>query len=178
MSLRALNARRPRVQGFQTVLVVYLSVALLTVSCSTLTTQPPLQDLHMPGVVKIPGLTGLQQHGQIDSLATYVPAGTTGPARLLFHIGTIYEVELDGSNLHAIASEYPCVRSLAASPDGRWVACQDERGVELSSLVPGVTPSSVQILADVTSEDFSSPTWSPDGRRLALISGSLEGLLG
>jgi Tol biopolymer transport system component len=55
------------------------------------------------------------------------------------------------------------------------VACQDERGVELSSLVPGVTPSSVQILANVTSEDFSSPTWSPDGRRLALISGSLEG---
>src|SRR5579872_7120587 len=103
------TARRRR--GWQVALLLaVLCGAALAAACSDEQSPPPLTDLHIPGVTKIPGIEQLeQQHGVhvIAGLTTYLSASDHQPHVLFESSPAVYDVRLDGTGLQptAIACE-------------------------------------------------------------------------
>lgn len=66
-------------------------------------------------------------------------------------------------------------RSVAVSPDGRWIAWTGNReGEEVSEIWLASTTGSEPVRVSPTGHDFNAnPVWFPDSRRLAFRSGSL-----
>ena len=67
-------------------------------------------------------------------------------------------------------------RSVALSPDGRWIAWTGNReGDDVSSIWLASTMGSEPVRVSPTGHDFNAnPVWFPDSRRLAFRSGSLS----
>jgi WD40 repeat protein len=158
------NASRARIG-------VCLAVALVAVACTGNPAQPPLTDLHLPGVRNIADLDALQRTNQIIYEAAAYSSPDSSDTRVIFgvNVGHIYSIGLSGRDLRPIKGGAPCYGSLAPAPDGRWVACSDSGGIEIIALAPDVSPASVQLLKAAYLESMWSPVWSPDGNVLAII---------
>lgn len=146
-----------------------LAVVLVVAACTGNLSQPPLTDLHLRGVRKVADLDRLQGNDQIiyDAMAFFPPGSSD--TRVLFRTSQLYSIGLNGQDLRPIRGGKPCYGFLAPTPDGRWVACSDTDGIEIISLVPGASPSSIQLLRAEPLNEMWSPTWSPEGGAIAVI---------
>jgi WD40 repeat protein len=155
-----------------------LAIALLASACRSAgaPTFGPLPDLRLSGVAKIPGINELEQRVNIHdilSITTYAPAGAHGAgARVLFSLGgTIYDVSLDGRDLHPLGGTCPYPDSV--SPDGVWLICNPGAGIRLMDLRPGGEDAALH-LSPTGIMGFGSPVWAPNGRQLAVMSSEPE----
>ncbi len=118
---------------------VWLGLLLILTACGEPTgSRQPLPLLHLPHVARIPGAERLTASGpgEITAIATYVPAGGDTQAHLLALVDDqdLYDMGIDGSNLHEVPLAHSCFRSLSVTPDGRWGARQTDRGIEIFGL--------------------------------------------
>ena len=148
-------------------LFMALLLLLFCTACSGNVTVKPWADLHMPGVTKIPGIEGLQDHESIDrvySAMTYSSSLDGNAIHVLFENGQkVYDMRLDGSQLHPVA--LPCSDSVAVAPGGQWVACRAQYDIVLHDLAypePDITLTGA-------GEYPGYPTWAPDGHHLAAV---------
>lgn len=151
-------------------------LGLLLAGCTVVgPARDPLPDLHLPGVTKIPRLEHLRSgpdQGSVDYVATYRSGGDPGTDRVLFFMdGHPYDVGLDGEGLQAVSlacGDGP----FAVTTDSRWLACQGNGEIEVSTFGE---PTESQRVADSAGGDLYYPAWSSDGRRLAAVSQSTAG---
>lgn len=136
--------------------------------------QHPPAELHISGVRLVPNVIQLEQRVHVDEIlgvTTYAPAHTGEDAHVLFALSsTLYDVQLDGSNLRQIASQ--CSDPGSVTHDGSWQICRADGGItllDLHSVTAAQPANSNRLLADTADERFSSPTWSSDGRDLAVL---------
>jgi hypothetical protein len=145
-------------------------MALLLTGCSTYRTQPPLTDLHLPGVRKIANLDKIQPGEQIiGDAAAYSPFGTSDTRVIFQATHQLYSIRLDGTDVRSISAGNPCYGAVAPLPDGRSVVCSDDGGIEVISLAPDAPFPSAQVLRAMLLERMWSPTLSPDGSVLAVL---------
>jgi hypothetical protein len=188
MALRPAHQRaallRPHIAGWRigwALNPIGLSLALLLAACSgSPSPHPPLPDLHLPGVTKIPGLAAVhagRSEGHVINLTTYQGAATGAPeTRVLFVVdGALYTVGLDGRGLQPIPLDVSC-GYVSATEDGRWAACQGQGfggTFEVISLT-GSPPAVVQRIALDDTRSTAEAALSPDGHSVAAVS-TLEG---
>lgn len=147
--------------------LIWLTLALLVSACSGNQALKPLADLQMPGISKIPGISDLQQHSNVDRIyhaTTYQSHVDGNTTHVLFEVGqTAYDMRIDGSHLHPVT--LPCSESVAVAPGGQWVACRTSTSVELHDVT--------NQRSDITINDIGqypySPSWAPDGHHLAVV---------
>lgn len=136
----------------------------------------PVPDLHLPGVVKVPGIVSLETRTHtpwISNPIAYIPAGAASP-HVLFQLGyglldTLYDVELDGSGLRRISLGTQCLPGLAVTPDGRAVICRTEHGLWGKSLQGSTSPASSgqALLTTPADTTLYNLAWTPDGQYLS-----------
>jgi hypothetical protein len=151
-------------------------VALLLAACSgPPSPQPPLPDLHLPGVTKIPGLANVPTKptpGHYISLTTYPAAKGANEPRVLFVVdGALYDVGLDGSELQQIPLDVSC-GDISATVDGRWAACQGEGYGGILQVI-SLTANPPADVRQITFDDTGSvarAVLSPAGHYLTAVS--------
>jgi len=155
-----------------------LAIVLLASACHSAgaPTFGPLPDLRLSGVTKIPGISELEQRINVHdilSMTTYTPSSSAGRrARILFSLGgTIYDVGLDGADLHSLGGTCPHPDSV--STDGRWLICNPGAGIRLMDLRLGGEGAALH-LSPTGITGFQSPAWAPDGRQLAVMTSEPE----
>lgn len=169
-------------RGWKLILCAFITCIL--VSCSQgpspylQVTPMPATQLQLPGVTQIPGIDALERRlgtVRIDSVTTYTPEEAHGVAQVLFsiHEGELYDVGLDGSDLHRLALTTPCFAP-KVTPDGHWVACITPQGIALASLQAGQIKSEHEVVHVSGDNPLNSLAWSPDGQQLAAVSLSLS----
>jgi Tol biopolymer transport system component len=102
-------------------------------------------------------------------------AGREHRAQALVAIdGNLYVTNLDGSGKRRIGLTYPCFNP-AVTPDGGWAVCPNETDesddydeLQVTSLRPNAS-SDVQVVHLQHGGFYVYPTWSPDGRELAIV---------
>src|SRR5262249_18697543 len=110
----------------------------------------------------------------ISHLSTFRLAGQSDPLVLVVVDGAAYVTRLDGSRASKIDLPYRC-EAPGVSADGIWLACPNETDqshdapeLQVALLVPNSLP-----LAHITrlarGGFYLYPTWSPDGKMLAIV---------
>jgi hypothetical protein len=157
-------------------------LATLLSACSTLLpAEPPLPDLHLPGVTQIPGVSSLHHGagpGLIWKVAT-AQAGSSSSAPLaLFSLdGDLYRIGFDGSDpalIESACDDGGGARPASVTADGHWSLCDLDKltMIPLPAAGAGATEHDLHLLASVGKEVMgftNSVTLSPDGRYLALL---------
>ncbi len=150
-------------------------------------TADPVPDLRVPGAVRITALDDLlsQTHAtQISDLAAYAGPAPARSLHLLVRVGKrLYDVDVDRQQARLLDDAVACTEHIEVSPDSAWAACRaDDEGIRMFPLPPSLnspatgTAGSTNPLGDrlvlpneESDEVFYSPTWSPDGRTLAVL---------
>lgn len=158
--------------------LVALASVLTLSSCAS--SQPPSRlqpDLKIPHVAKVPGIEALEQRVGSRSLlmTTYRTAAAPRSAHVLFQLlgGAVYDVSLDGSGLRQVSTR--CGIPVKVTPDGRWLVCQNDAGVALHDLLSQSQTGDRQVLNNTGDLRFGTPTWTPDGHHLAMVTGQAGG---
>src|SRR5262249_349261 len=119
-------------------LFVWLCVALLVTygvsACSGHISLPPLPELHMPGVSKVPGFEDFYKRNagdfeHLNDFAAYQPNGP-GTIGRVFVItpGGMLDIGLDGSGERKVADDGLCQGRPAVTRDSRWLLCSSYNG--------------------------------------------------
>jgi hypothetical protein len=145
---------------------------------------PPLPQLHIPGVVRLDGLTHLQDklgvHG-LSSLTTYLTTQQGAPARthLVAGIGRgIYDMALDGTLPVKLSVENFCDGEISATHDGGLAVCRSSDGIYAFPLT--AAPAQTHLLLSNTYIGADAPVLhlraalSPDGAHLAVVTRGAE----
>jgi hypothetical protein len=177
-------------KGSRRVAPLMVALVILVSTCGCQEQHGPLPDLQLRGSTQIPGLTDLQRQGAddqiyyIDSVAAYAPSDGPGGARILFQLTQyfgparytpLFDVGLDGRGLRSIPLRQPCDGPVTVSHDGRWAACQDQAGIEVTALNTRRSDGGRQVLTGAFEDDLQSPSWSPDGGHLAVVTHAQAG---
>jgi hypothetical protein len=151
-------------------LCLALLVALGLISCSPHITQPPLPELHIPGVSKVPGFDSffktvdVYPHDELGRFTAYQPGGQGQPGHLLLPLGgKLYDIGLDGKLPHTVPLPNACFDRPSVTLNGRWLLCSNTDGVIALDL-QSPSPGNVEVaLADQTRPGLA--TFAPDSRR-------------
>lgn len=148
--------------------------ALFLVGCTGANPSSPPVDLHLPGVLKIQAVGTLPaaKYAKIQAVAAYLPTDPTSGARVLFLLHhQLYDAGTDGRGLRAVPLPAPCGAAVAAIQHGRWAVCPGAPGLEFTALGASPPDGGRTFAAPVGDTGFNYPTWSPDGRHVAVTSG-------
>lgn len=170
-------------------LLVLMALVLVCSSlingCSSPYRLPPIPDLHIPGVVKIPALTHLEEqtgdtHSAIvtylapDTSLSAAESGTREP-HILVYLGHLYDSTLDGSHIQPLALAPDCFRRFAVRPAGDWAVCSGPKGIQVFPLfgsqadIPSLILSQPKDANGYLQYAFDGASWAPDGTHLAVV---------
>src|SRR5260221_4282749 len=131
---RATTDERTGIPRFAIIILACWCVSSAS-GCGRPAPAPPLPQLHLPGVVRLDGLTRLQDqlgvHG-ISSLTTYFSAQLGAPARTHLVVGIgqgIYDLSLDGTAPIKLSTANICGGEISFTRDGRLAVCRSSDGI-------------------------------------------------
>lgn len=160
--------------------LAWLCVSLLLAGCTgTPPPQHPLSDLHLTNVVRLTGFDSLiaqSDRHRLQGLAVYQDSFEPDDLRILTVLDQqVYDGGSDGSRLHAVTLEHPCLNVLAVTPDSQHVACNTPDGTQV--FVPTPTPDqpvTQRLILSNKDASHGTPSWGGEGRYLALATGRDE----
>lgn len=163
-----------------------LCLALVIAGCSYSGSPHPytLPQLHISHLQWLPALSRIPQAnrthgGVIYGLAAFQRPDDSTTQVIVNFSGGLQMIGVDGSGRHALNMGDDCLSPAAVTNDGDWIACVsspdsdngDDR-LQLAALHPNGTSQVHQI--QLTQQPFYTyPTWSPDGKYLALALGDI-----
>ncbi len=175
---RATTDERTGIPRFAIIILACWCVSSAS-GCGRPAPAPPLPQLHLPGVVRLDGLTRLQDqlgvHG-ISSLTTYFSAQLGAPARTHLVVGIgqgIYDLSLDGTAPIKLSTANICGGEISFTRDGRLAVCRSSDGIYAFPLT--AAPAQPHMLLPNTYIEPEAPTTyfhvalSSDGMRLAVV---------
>jgi Tol biopolymer transport system component len=159
-------------------LCLSLLVALGLISCSPHITQPPLPELHIPGVSKVPGFDSffktvdVYPHDELGTFTAYLPGGASQAGRALLPLaGNLYSIGLDGrppftihTPTHTLINT--CFDRPTIAPNGRWLLCSTTAGIIAIDLQT-LSDDNVKI-ALTNQRSIELPAFAPDGKRFVV----------
>lgn len=167
-----------------TALVLVLVCCTLISGCDEAYRLPPIPELHIPGVVKIPALTHLEEQtgDTYSAIVTYLPPDTslsaesgTREPHILVWLGHLYDSTLDGSHIQRLALAPGCFRRFAVRPAGDWAVCRGPKGIQVFPLFGSQADMPSLILYQPRDANgylqgtFDGASWTPDGTHLAVV---------
>jgi hypothetical protein len=136
-----------------------------------------LAPLSLPHTQRLAGFSRLAPSTDPDNIYwiyAFVPGGQTTPHVALTIDGSAYVTQLDGSGARKLDLPYPC-NSPGITTDGGWLACPNETDqshdapeLQIASLSPE-SSFDVHVAYLAAGGFYLYPTWSPDGRMLAIL---------
>lgn len=165
-------------------LVLLVSICFGIAGCSSRTTAPTLETLHLDGVTEVASVYKLlNQSDQTDvrlvgSVALTDPTGIRVSYLAFVLNQDLYAVLPDGHDLHVIYSDLPCYLSAYGaifSPDGNWLACADPttNSIQMAQLPARGARAQWRKLAVTGARIGRTLSWSPDGQQLIVTSPEL-----
>jgi hypothetical protein len=155
-----------------------LLVGLGVNGCSPHITQPPLPELHISGVSKVPGFDSffktvdVYPHDELGSFTAYLPGGASQAGRALLPLaGNLYSIGLDGrppitihTPTHTLIDT--CFDRPSFAPNGRWFLCSTTAGIIAIDLQT-LSDDNVEI-ALTNQRSIELPAFAPDGKRFVV----------
>ncbi len=186
MSYKGWLTKRPMMSRRRRHLALSVLVCSSIISgCSSPYRLPPIPDLHIPGVLKIPALTRLaeQTHQTDSAIVIYLPpagissaaeSGTREP-HILVNLGYLYDSTLDGSHVQRQALSPDCIDRIAVRPAGDMAVCRGPKGIQVFPLFGSQADKPSLILSQPRDANgylqgtFDGASWAPDGTHLAVV---------